>query len=130
VRVEVFRQAGLFDELYFAYSEDADMCVRAKACGFTIMHNPNAVVTHYPSAATIKNKGKWFRDYYVTRNKLRLVSKHVHGPRWIMFLLYFACRYLAAPIVYFAVTGQFKRIVAVVLGAGDFVRNRFNERYT
>ena len=88
VRPEVFADAGRFDESFFAYSEDVDFCLRARAHGWKILHVPEAIVTHAPSSAVKKNRGKWFRDYYVTRNKLLLLRKRVTGLRWALFLAY------------------------------------------
>jgi GT2 family glycosyltransferase len=129
VRSEVFDIVGFFDEAYFAYSEDADLCLRARANGFTIVHNPRALVTHYPSAATIKNEGKWFRDYYVTRNSFMFGRRHWSGMRRIMFYGYSVVIGFFTPVIYFALTGQLRRIGAVMLGVIDFVRGKDGKRY-
>ena len=130
MRSEVSDKIGMFDETFFAYSEDADLSMRATKAGFTILHIPNAIATHYPSTPTIRNEGKWFRDYYVTRNKLLLVQRHVSGLRWTLFLLYFAFKYVMIPILYFTLTGQFKRIAGVGAGIRDFITGRFGMRYS
>lgn len=38
--------AGFFEEEFFAYYEEVDLCLRARAHGFTIACAPGAVVTH------------------------------------------------------------------------------------
>ncbi len=129
VRTDLFTEVGGFDERFFAYSEDADFCLRAKKHGWRIRHNPVAVVTHRPSSSVRANKGRWFRDYYVTRNKLLLMRQHMKGLRWFVFLSYFSLKYFLVPILYFAVTGQLKRITAVLSGLIDFIFKRFGERY-
>jgi len=46
VRRQVFENAGMMDEGYFLYFEDADFCRAAREAGFSIMHCPDARVVH------------------------------------------------------------------------------------
>ncbi len=45
-RTESFRQLGGFDERFFLYYEDVDICARAWKQGFKIVACPSAVVVH------------------------------------------------------------------------------------
>ena len=45
-RAESFRRLGGFDERFFLYYEDVDICVRAWKQGFKIVACPSAVVVH------------------------------------------------------------------------------------
>ena len=49
---EAFWELGGFDERYFMYFEDADLCRRASAHGMTIRYVPTAVVSHVRGAST------------------------------------------------------------------------------
>jgi GT2 family glycosyltransferase len=129
VRQDVFKAIGLFDEDYFIYSEDADFSFRARNAGYRIVHVPSARAWHQQSADTRRNRGKWFRDYYATRNRLLLIQRRIHGFKWLVFLGYFVVRYLVVAMTYFLVTLQFRRIQAVAQGVSDFVGGRFGERY-
>src|SRR5262249_11659902 len=40
LRAEALREVGLFDEAYFAYHEDVDWCLRARAAGWGIFFEP------------------------------------------------------------------------------------------
>ena len=130
VRASLFKEVGRFDERFFAYSEDAEWCNRVISKGWGIVHVPEAVVIHFPSTSTIKNRGRWFRDYYVTRNKLLLIRSELGGMRWMFFLIYFTITYVIVPSLFFLLAGQFQRIVAVWNGAADFVKGRFGTRYS
>jgi GT2 family glycosyltransferase len=130
VRASVFAAVGRFDERFFAYSEDVDFCVRARREGWSIFHVPKALATHYPSSATKRNRGKWYRDYYVTRNKLLLLHSELSRLRWVWFLGYFSLRYLIVPTLFFLMTAQFRRVHAVWSGVYDFVQKRFGRRYS
>jgi GT2 family glycosyltransferase len=130
VRAHVFEDVGGFGEQFFAYSEDVDFSHRARKHGWRILHVPRANVVHYPSSATKRNRGKWFRDYYVTRNKLLLLRNELSGTAWLTFLLYFGVRYVLVPSCFFLATAQFKRLGAVYCGVYDFVLRRFGRRYS
>jgi GT2 family glycosyltransferase len=47
VRREVVEQIGYLDELFFAYQEDADYCLRARQAGFQVYYYPEAQITHF-----------------------------------------------------------------------------------
>ena len=46
VRADVFRALGGFDERFFMYWEDSDLCLRALQAGWITMYEPRAEVTH------------------------------------------------------------------------------------
>ncbi len=118
-----------FDETYFAYSEDADFSFHARQEGWRILHNPLALVIHDSSSSVKLNRGKWFRDYYVTRNSIALARRHSHGLRQLMFFCHFGVVEVFARIVWFALTGQPRRVSAVVQGVIDSMRGKYGKRY-
>jgi GT2 family glycosyltransferase len=46
-RKSVLDRVGLFDEDYFMYAEDIDLCYRIKRAGFKVFYLPHAAVYHY-----------------------------------------------------------------------------------
>ena len=46
VRTEAFRAVGGFDESFFMYFEDVDLCLRLEAAGWHLAQEPGAVVCH------------------------------------------------------------------------------------
>ncbi|MBI4039709.1 glycosyltransferase family 2 protein [Candidatus Daviesbacteria bacterium] len=73
VRREVFDKVGLFDERYFLYYEDSDLCIRAQQAGFDLIFTPRAFLWHKNAAAT--GLGSPLQDYYITRNRLLFAQK-------------------------------------------------------
>ena len=66
---EVFEKVGLFDERYFLYYEDNDLCLRAKKNGFKIYYAPEAILWH-KNAGSVGGSGSDLQDYYITRNRM------------------------------------------------------------
>ena len=55
IRRRALDQAGLFDERFYMYAEDIDLCYRIKVDhSWKVFYNPGVVVTHYKSQATAK----------------------------------------------------------------------------
>ena len=52
VRRRAFDQIGGFDESYFLYFEDVDLCVRLRAAGFRVRYDPTVRVRHEYRAAS------------------------------------------------------------------------------
>lgn len=71
---------GGFDETFFAYDEDRDLCVRARRARFAVRFVREAHVTHLPSQSTggLKEDSA-FRAYLLARNRVRLWRKHGSG---------------------------------------------------
>lgn len=73
VKSEVFEKIGFFDERFFLYYEDLDLCLRAKNVGFKTMYIPEAHVYHENAQST--GLGSSLQDYYITRNRMLLAKK-------------------------------------------------------
>ena len=71
VRSEVFTSIGNFDERYYLYLEDVDLCLRARRAGFGIMYTPGSVVWH-KNAGSSGGAGSSLHDYYLMRNRFLL----------------------------------------------------------
>lgn len=52
LRREVIEQVGLLDEGFFMYYEDVDFCLRARAAGWRLLHEPAAEVVHLHAASS------------------------------------------------------------------------------
>ena len=52
VRRSAFDQLGGFDEKYFLYFEDVDLCVRMRAAGWKVRYDPTVRVRHDHAAAS------------------------------------------------------------------------------
>lgn len=77
VPTELWRQLGGFDERFFMYGEDADICLRARALGYRPMITPDATIMHLVGASTKRHADKVCA---VMRAKSTLIRRY--WPRW------------------------------------------------
>jgi GT2 family glycosyltransferase len=124
VRRECWEQLGGFDEDYFLYYEDVDLCRRARDAGWSVWYDPAVRVTH-------------FRPLHTRRVSaaLRLMTRHAlltyaakHWPRWQLRLLgglvwaeALARQALAKTRGQHDAAGHFSRLRSLV---GDLIRGR------
>lgn len=71
---EMLKEVGLFDEDFFMYYEDLDLCWRARYLNWKILYNPKSVVRHYHSGSS-KEWSPLF-TFYVLRNRLLTLLKN------------------------------------------------------
>ncbi|MFC6686533.1 glycosyltransferase family 2 protein [Jhaorihella thermophila] len=81
IRREVLDQVGTFDEAYFLYFEETDLCLRAARAGWSCYYVPESRVVHVGSVSTgLKSAERtpqyWFdsRLYYFIKNHGRLYA--------------------------------------------------------
>jgi GT2 family glycosyltransferase len=66
---KALEEAGLFDEDFFAYSEDHDLGMRIQLMGWKCLYNPKSQLVHYHSK-TSGGVGSPFKAFYTKRNGL------------------------------------------------------------
>ncbi len=69
----IFQKVGFFDENYFAYFEDVDLCLRAQLQGFKGWYEPKAVIYHIHKATSAKNRD--LLEYLQFRNMTQTIIK-------------------------------------------------------
>lgn len=76
IRRPLFVRLGGFDERFFVYWEDADLCARAAQAGFAVCHAARAVIRHRGQGTTEAVKDR--RLFYFLRAQALYAEKH-HG---------------------------------------------------
>lgn len=64
IRGEVVKQVGLFDERFFMYGEDLDLCLRIQRAGWRLVYYPVATVLHFKGLSTRKRSRRMIREFY------------------------------------------------------------------
>lgn len=75
VRTAAFRAVGGFDESFFMYFEDVDLCLRLRRAGWRLAEEPAAVVRHAGGFARRAQVDEIYRP-----SQLRYYA--LHRPRW------------------------------------------------
>jgi N-acetylglucosaminyl-diphospho-decaprenol L-rhamnosyltransferase len=118
-RRQVLEEIGLFDERYFAYCEEADLALRAKAAGWETGLIRGAIVVNPDLGTRIA-----VIDYLQLRNTLLLVREHFgcyHAMiRWLL-----AVGQLVGGLVSPARRGPYWNPQARVRALVDHARNRY-----
>ncbi len=73
-RRKALEAAGLFDEGFFLYFEDIDLCRRLAEKGFGLVLCPGVRITHFGGAAT--SARRWQSRLEYRRSQLRFYEKH------------------------------------------------------
>lgn len=76
VKRDVFEKVGFFDEKFFLYYEDSDLCERIRRKGYSIIYSPKAVLWH-KNAGSAGGSGSSLQDYYITRNRMLFGFRYV-----------------------------------------------------
>ncbi|MEI2732896.1 MAG: glycosyltransferase family 2 protein [Dermatophilaceae bacterium] len=79
VRREAFERVGGFDEGYFMYFEDLDLCERIAKAGWQVVYAPAAVVVHEGGHSTTSRRDAMARAHH--RSAYRYLATRYPGPR-------------------------------------------------
>ncbi len=60
----VYREINGFDETYFMYGEDIDICHRIKSKGYKIVYLPHTQIIHFKGESTKKDSISYIRNFY------------------------------------------------------------------
>lgn len=71
--------AGLFDEAFFMYGEDLDLCYRIQKAGWKIFYYPETQIIHYKGESTKKGELRHVRLFYGAM--LLFIEKHLEPER-------------------------------------------------
>ena len=86
VHRRAWEKVGLFDERYFMYFEDADLCRRVRDAGFAIMVVPRAKLWHKVSLSAQRDKPQ--NRYYRFLNQVRFYREHPHSAFVLLQIAY------------------------------------------
>ncbi|MEO8324350.1 MAG: glycosyltransferase family 2 protein [Nitrospirota bacterium] len=85
-RRSIWNEIGGFDEQFFMYYEDVDLCLRATQAGWEVWHIPDAVVEHQSGASFGGDLYKQKEIYYA--NQYYFFLKHFGRPiAWALWIL-------------------------------------------
>jgi GT2 family glycosyltransferase len=114
LRAETLEATGLFDERFFMYAEDEDLCVRAEKRGWGVWTAVDSIVWHkWASSSNVTNEKKRLQGgkdvripwrgflmqlYYQTRNGIFLAKKNFPS-LWLPYLILRTAHLLAITVL-------------------------------
>jgi N-acetylglucosaminyl-diphospho-decaprenol L-rhamnosyltransferase len=84
IRREAFYEVGGFDDAFFMYYEEVDLCLRLRRAGWDVHHVPQAEVVHLGSASTAHVRAAMAVEHF--RSTLRFYRRYYRGPRLAAWL--------------------------------------------
>ena len=86
IKAEVLNKIGLFDENFFMYWEDADLCLRAKKAGCSLCVAPKSRILHENGASSNDSA---LKSYQIFRSGLYFHRKHCSRMQVVSYVLCF-----------------------------------------
>ncbi|OGU41593.1 MAG: hypothetical protein A2X61_12415 [Ignavibacteria bacterium GWB2_35_12] len=109
VRREAFESVGGFDEIYFLYGEDIDLCYSIQQKGWKIAYYHETSIVHYKGESTRRSSIKELYHFY---NAMEIFSKKYFNSSRI-FLLILKLGITLRTI--FAYINKYKRQIVIIL---------------
>jgi len=122
IRASLLREAGLFDERYFAYAEEADLCYRVKGLGHRVVVVAHAKILHKVG----KSSGNLIRAYLETRNRLYFFKSKAVGTARLRVFLNLILKPIVKGMLELAL-GNWESLLCYLWGIRDYVRQDMGE---
>lgn len=113
VRRSAFERVGGFDDTFFAYFEESDLCWRFHLAGWSVRFVDICCAEHIGGATSTRIFSLHYLDYLSFRNRLTSVLKNA-GPRTLLTMLPLHLAAVAAVAGAFLVQGEWRHVLAIV----------------
>jgi len=125
MRTKALKDIGLFDNNYFLYMEDIDLCRRTINKGYAIICVQDSVIYHKVNSST-KRETPFWPIYYITRNRLYFAQKY--HPEILLLVKIYMYSTMHLKFIYWHYKGKNKLIKAVKQAFTDFNNKEFGEK--
>ncbi|MEO8513562.1 MAG: glycosyltransferase [Ignavibacteria bacterium] len=85
IKKSVYESVKGFDEDYFMFGEDLDLCFRIKKAGYKIYYFPGTSIIHYKGESTKKSSISYVNNFYGAMQVF--VKKNLNTSFWLMNVL-------------------------------------------
>ncbi|MBD3347039.1 MAG: glycosyltransferase [Chitinivibrionales bacterium] len=89
MRTKLYEEIGGFDERFFMYGEDLDLCAQVRKWGYTVWYYPVTQIIHFKgkSSSIQSFRARW--AFYQAMILFSRKYRHTHAaffPQWLLFL--------------------------------------------
>jgi GT2 family glycosyltransferase len=107
LRTHSFHLIDGFDERFFLFYEDDDLCLRMNKAGFTCLIEPAATIVHTGGASSAFNlRNQFHRSYHYARSKHLITRKYLGKGEARLYLLKITLACLPAALLYSALLNR------------------------
>lgn len=117
VRRSAWEAVGGFDERYFLYFEDLDLCRRLREQGHGILFEPSAVACHVRGVSATALGGETIRRYRASQ--LRYYRRYASWTSWLGLRAYLALKFAWSAVRRPRTAGTSVEVVRLALRGGD-----------
>lgn len=82
-RRAVLEQAGLFDEMFFMYGDDLDLCIRVARAGYRIVYDGRVQIVHLKGLSVAKDYDRMARAIFDANKQVFLKHFNPRGSRLV-----------------------------------------------
>jgi GT2 family glycosyltransferase len=92
-RTDLFNLLGGFDEKFFMYFEESDLCQRVRTKGYKVLYTPHVSLIHIRGYSVNKISNKMAVEY----RRSQIYYYHKHRPMWeiLMLKIYLMFKFLS-----------------------------------
>jgi GT2 family glycosyltransferase len=120
IKREKYMELGGFDERYFAYGEESDLCWRAWLAGYKVLYVPSAVIFHKYGSTGGGRRSPFSISLYV-KNRHATLIKNLEPVNIVIGIL-ISVLFEIYRMFFFLWDRDFKAITAVFVGLSGFIR--------
>ena len=97
IRREALERVGGFDEEFFMYGEDLDLCFRIQEAGWTIMYLHTTSIIHYKGESTRRSAINEVKHFY---EAMEIFARKHYGSSWLFLAFLRGGIYLRSMLAY------------------------------
>jgi len=126
---DVIDRIGLFDDSFFCYWDETDLCFRAREAGYSVVISPHSIIWHknstpvtYGDLTKRKQPPKNIVTYYYNRNRIMFVRKHGSKLQYLVFSVRFVVKSVIVLLFYVIYYNSMGSVLSYLKGTADGVR--------
>lgn len=115
LRRSALEKVGLFDEDFFIFFEETDLCHRLWLAGYKVMYEPKSIIYHFEAVDTGRQMTDYRRNFLSLRNRLCSYLKNLEAINFFNILVILLIIY-GASFIYYSLRLRFNLSLAIPAG--------------